>query len=105
MTARVLKPFESDARTIVAAINQYAQGRSNAGGKLTCTISASQTTVTDPNVSATSQIAVCPMTGAASTEIGSGNFFIPAVTIAGSFLVKHTNSAVANRTFSYVIQG
>lgn len=105
MTARVLKPFEKDLRQIVVAVNQYSQGRSNAGGTFTCMTGASQTTVSDQNVSAGSNIAVSPMTAAASTEIASGNFYIPAITSAGSFVVKHTNAATTGRTFSYVIQG
>ena len=110
MGAYVLSPDEKDPRRIVVAINQYAQGRSNAGGPakgiFTCQTNAATTTVANANVGTDSRIAVCPATGAASTELGSGNFFIATATIkAGSFVVTHTNSATANRTFSYVLQG
>lgn len=104
MSARVLAPDETDLRKIVVAVNQYAQGRSNAGGTFTCTIGSSTTTVTDANVGSTSQIAVCPATGVASVELGGGSFFIDTIA-AGSFVAHHTNTATANRTFRYVVQG
>lgn len=106
MTARVLSPDETDLRKHVLAINQYAQGRSNAGGTFTCTINVATTTVTDANVGTTSKIS-CEATNAVSAaERASGNFFIATATIkAGSFVVTHTNSATTGRTFQYVIQG
>jgi hypothetical protein len=106
VTALVLAPDEPDLRKHVVAINQYAQGRSNAGATFTCATGAGTTRVTDVNVSPTSSIAVCPASPAAAAEMASGSFFIDKAAIrAGSFDVSHTNAATAGRTFHYVIQG
>lgn len=106
MTALVLAPDEQDLRKHVVAINQYAQGRSNAGALFTCTPGAGTTTVKDANVGPSSFIAVCPATAAAAAELASGQFYVPKTTItAGQFVVNHSAAATPGRVFSYVIQG
>jgi hypothetical protein len=104
MTALVLQPDEQDLRKHVLAINQYAQGRSNAGSTFTCLAGSSTTTVFDANVGAGSFITTCPASAAAAAEVAT--MYIPKATIrAGSFVVQHANSPTAGRTFQYHVQG
>ena len=106
MTALVLAPDEQDLRKHVVAINQYAQGRSNAGAVFTCTPGAATTTVKDANVGASSFVAVCPASAAAAAELASGSFYIAKSDIvAGGFTVHHSSAAAPGRTFHYVVQG
>jgi hypothetical protein len=104
MTALILQPDEQDLRKHVLAINQYAQGRSNAGARFTCALGSTTTTVSDVNVGSSSVIMPCAASAAAALEWASGQFFIDRIT-AGGFLVHHTNSATANRIFTYGVQG
>lgn len=106
MTAQVLAPDEQDLRKHVVAINQYAQGRSNAGSTFTCALSAGVTVVRDVNVGASSFVVACPASPAAALEMASGQFYIAkADVIAGGFIVHHSAAATPGRTFMYVIQG
>ena len=77
-------------------------GRSNAYGSFTCTVSAASTVVSDANVGVDSVISCSPTTANAATEIAT--MYIGTVA-DGSFTVTHANSAVADRTFKYSIQG
>ena len=104
MTALVLAPDERDLRKHVLAINQYAQGRSNAGGTFTCLAGSAATTVFDANVGSGSYIPYGAASAAAAAELAT--LYIPRATIkAGSFVVQHSNSATAGRTFQYNVQG
>jgi hypothetical protein len=106
MTALVLQPDEQDLRKHVLAINQYAQGRSNAGGTFTCLVGSATTTVLDANVGSGSFISICPASASGAAEIAAGTLYIPKATIkAGSFVVQHANSSTAGRTFQYHVQG
>jgi hypothetical protein len=104
MTALVLPPDESDRRKINTAINQLAQGRSNAVGIVTLVANATVTTVAAGNCGAGSVVQLSPLTAHAAAEIGNGTIFVSAVT-NGSFTITHANNAQTDRVFGFVALG
>ncbi len=104
MTAAVPHITETDLKKIVLAIQQLGAGRSNAVGTVTLTINVATTTVTDNNCAPGSVIKWTPTTASAATEIGNGTMYLSTVANK-SFTITHANSATADRTFLYAIQG
>jgi hypothetical protein len=104
MTAMVLATDEQDLKRICAAINQLAQGRSNAVGTVTLTASAATTVTTAVNCGAGSVVLLSPKTANAAAELGAGTAYISAVANS-SFTITHANNAQADRTFGYVCLG
>jgi hypothetical protein len=107
MTAYTPGINETDLKLIITSLQQLAAGRSNATGTVTLN-TGSATTVVVPTqsgmIAVTSQPIFTPMTAAASAELSSGNMFVSSVG-KDTFTITHTNSATANRTFSWAIQG
>lgn len=103
MTISVPSINETNQKTINTAIQQLAQGRSNAVGTVTLAATGTTTTVTDTNCAVGSSPILTPTNGAAATEFGAGLWFISAVA-NGSFTIVH-NAGVAGRTFRYAILG
>ncbi len=103
MTISVPAITETDLPTINRAIQQLAQGRSNAFGIVTLASSGTTTTVTDQNCAAGSTVLMTPMNGPAATEFGAGLWFISAIA-NGSFTIVH-NAGIAGRLFRYAILG
>jgi len=104
MTALVLAPDEKDARKVATAINQLAQGRSNAVGTVTLVANAASTVVTAKNCGAGSVVLLSPLTAHAAAELGNGTIYVSAVA-NGSFTLAHANNAQTDRTFGYVAMG
>jgi hypothetical protein len=104
MSALVLAADEKDQRKINAAINNLAQGRSNAVGAVTLNMGATTTTVTARNCGAGSVVLLSPLTAHAAAEIGNGTIYVSAVA-NGSFTLTHANNAQGDRTFGYVCLG
>ena len=92
MTALVLSPEESDRRKINTAINQLAQGRSNAVGSVTLVPDAATTVVAAGNCGAGSVVLLSPLTANAAAELAGGTLYISAVA-NGSFTLTHANNA------------
>jgi hypothetical protein len=104
MSALVLPPDESDRRKINTAINQLAQGRSNAVGSVTLIANAAATTVAAGNCGAGSVVLLSPLTAHAAAELGNGTIFVSMVT-NGSFTLTHANNAQTDRSFGFVAIG
>jgi hypothetical protein len=104
MTALVLAPDEADRRKINTAINQLAQGRSNAVGTITLVAGASATTVAAGNCGAGSVVLLSPLTARAAAELGNGTLYVSTVA-NGWFTLTHANNAQADRTFGFVAVG
>src|SRR5215467_7891850 len=104
MAALVLPPDESDRRKITTAINQLAQGRSNAVGTTTLAANAATTVVAAGNCGAGSVVLLSPLTAHAAAELGNGTIFVSAVA-NGAFTLTHANNAQADRTFGFVAIG
>lgn len=97
---------EKNPVNIIRAIRDLFQGRSNAFGTFTIAINVATTTVTAHNVGPGSCISLMPVTASAATAIGAGTAYILAANVTkGQFVVTHANSATADRTFRYAIQG
>ncbi len=85
-------------RRLSNSINSLGDGRSNAVGDVTLTLSSATTLVSDPRVGTDSVVTLMPTNAAAATEA-------PYVAVtAGSFTITHANAATS-RTFRYAIQG
>jgi hypothetical protein len=104
MSALVLAPDEKDARRINTAINQLAQGRSNAVGTVTLAASAATTTVAAPNCGVGSVVLLSPLTAQAAAELGNGTIYVSTVA-NGSFILTHANNAQTDRTFGFAAIG
>ena len=104
MTALVLAPDEKDTRKVATAINQLAQGRSNAVGTVTLVANAASTVVTAKNCGAGSVVLLSPLTAHAAAELGNGTIYVSAVA-NGAFTLTHANNAQTDRTFGYVAMG
>ncbi len=104
MPAYVLSPEEKDLRRHVTAINQLAQGRSNAVGSVTLAANAGATTIKAETCGAASVVLLSPLTAHAAAEIGNGTICVSAVS-AGTFTLTHANNAQTDRVFGYVCLG
>jgi hypothetical protein len=104
MTALILPPDETDRRKINTAINQLAQGRSNAVGTATLAANAATTVIAAGNCGAGSVVLLSPLTAHAAAELGNGTVFVSAVA-NGSFTLTHANNAQTDRTFGFVAIG
>ncbi|NEU94817.1 hypothetical protein [Bradyrhizobium uaiense] len=95
---------ETDLKKIIRAVHELGSGRSNAIGTVTLAVSATSTTVLDQNCAAGSAIILMPQTSDAAAAISTT--YIPAATVQnGSFVVQHASNTLADRTFTYAIQG
>lgn len=97
-------PNETSLLRIVRGIRDLFEGRSNAGGQFTCTLSQATTTVIAPNCGADSRVFLSARHANAAAELGNGTIYVSAVS-QGSFTVTHANSATTNRTFDYELKG
>jgi len=104
MPAYVLAPEEKNQRKINTAINQLAQGRSNAVGRVTLVANAGATTVSAETCGPGSVVLLSPLTAHAAAELGNGTIFVRAVS-AGAFTLAHADSAQTDRVFGYVCLG
>lgn len=104
MTATVVQSFEKDLTKFAFAIQQLAQGRSNAVVTATLRANNTTTTVTAPNCGAGSAPLPVATTANAAAELGNGTMFISSVS-PGSFVVTHANNSQADRTFMFVCLG
>jgi hypothetical protein len=84
------------------AIRELINGRNNATGSVTLTVSATTTTVTRTNASKDAIVLLFPTTANAAGALATT--YISEVTRTG-FTITHANAATADRTFYYVMVG
>jgi hypothetical protein len=88
----------------IRSIQQLSQGRSNGVGTVTLAVSATSTTVTDPNCAAGTVPILVPTTANAAAALATT--FIPTATIAnGSFVIQHGSAISVDRIFLYAFHG
>jgi hypothetical protein len=104
MSSYVVARDEKDLKKFALAIQQLAEGRSNAAGALTLAASASSTTVVAQNCGAGSVVLLSPRTAHAAAELAAGTCYVSAVAL-GSFTLAHANNVQTDRTFGYVCLG
>lgn len=86
------------------AIQQLAQGRSNAVGSVTLTANDTTTVVAAPACGAGSRVFLFPETAAAAAVVAT-TYVLTTDVIARQFTVTHSNTAAVDKTFSYVCLG
>lgn len=88
------------------AFGQWAEQASSGGLNVVSHFylnpSATETTVSDLNVSRHSWVGFQPVTATAATESGNGTLYIESQT-NGSFVVKHSSTADVDRIFQYAV--
>jgi hypothetical protein len=99
MSVTVVAFGEKFSDRIIRAIRELACGRSNATGSFSLATAGTTTTVTAPNMGATSTVLLSPTNALAQ----SAGFYISAKAL-GQFTVTHSVNA-GSRTFDYAIQG
>lgn len=104
MTATVVARDEKDLKKFAQAINQLAQGRSNAVGSVTLTASAASTVVTAITCAVGSVVLLSPLTAHAAAELAAGGCYISSVG-EKTFTITHANNGQVDRTFGYVCLG
>lgn len=104
MSALVLAPTETSQVKINTAINQLAQGRSNAVLQVTLAASATTTVVAAVNCGEGSFPFPVPLTAHAAAELGNGTMFVSAVGNK-TFTITHANNSQTDRTFGFVCLG
>ncbi len=104
MSTYLVSRGERDLQKFAQAIQQLAQGRSNAVGAVTLAPGAGSTTVTAVTCAAGSAVFFSPRTAHAAAELAAGTMYVSAVG-NGSFTIAHANNAQTDRTFGYVCLG
>lgn len=104
MSVGIVGRDEKDLSKFAFAIQQLAEGRSNATGTVTLTANAATTTVTAPTCGADSSPLLIPTTAHAAAEFGNGTIYIGTVS-NGSFVITHANNSQTDRIFRWVALG
>ncbi len=105
-TARVISVStqDKDLSKFALAIQQLANGRSNAVGVVTLAVSATITTVSAINCAAGSCVFLFPVTADAAAALAST--YVPIATVTKQqFVISHASSALTDRTFFYLCIG
>jgi len=90
-------------RQIARVVNLAMRGQTNNGLTLTLDPGVATTTITDARISLQTAVLMMPATASAATEIGNGTLWV--VPVAGSAVVHHANSGVADRVFAVALVG
>lgn len=104
MSVGIVGRDEKDLSKFAFAIQQLAEGRSNATGTVTLTANAATTTVTAPTCGAGSAPLLIPTTAHAAAEVGNGTIYIGTIS-NGSFVITHANNSQTDRIFRWVALG
>ena len=92
----------NNAREVSQVVNNILDGKLNSTGSVTCTASATSTTVSDFRAGLTSVILLMPTTANAAAEQGNGTIFV-STRNKQSFVVTHANNTQVDRSFEYII--
>lgn len=104
MSGPILSPSEKELWKVVFVVNELLKGRSLATGDVTLTAGATSTTVSAPNCGPDSKVFLFPQTATAAAVVAST--FISSTNITpAQFIVSHSNTADADKTFGYVALG
>jgi len=89
-------------RRLALAVNRLLKGKNNAANRsFTCTINVTSTVVVDELVHFNSHVNLTATTAHAATELAT----LWITYQKGQFTVNHSNSAFADRTFTYEVCG
>jgi hypothetical protein len=104
MSATIVGTNEKDLTKFAFSLQQLAQGRSNAVGRVTLEPNETGTTVKAPNCGADSSIFLFPATANAAAVVATTRVLVGNVT-AGQFIVTHSNTADTDKTFYWAAFG
>lgn len=102
MTAFVVRREEKDLTKFAFALQQLAEGRSNATGMVTLTPSATSTTVTAINCGAGSVVLLSPTTAHAAAALATT--YISSIGM-GTFTITHASDSNSDKIFGYICLG
>ncbi len=93
-------------RLSTEVLNLAMQGKLNNGGTVTLATSSATTTITDPRIGADTEVILVPTTANAAAEVGGGTLYqtYPNVT-ENQAVLNHVNSATADRTYAFALNG
>lgn len=89
-------------RDAVTAIQQLAEGRSNASGTVTLTANDTTTTVSHPAIGSTAAIVLTPQSANAAGALATTYVSAQAT---GTYTLTHANAATLDRTFRWAATG
>jgi hypothetical protein len=99
MSVSIVQTNEKDLTKFAFALQQLAQGRSNAVGTVTLTHGTTTTTVTNQTCGSESIVLLMPKTLNAAGALATT--FVTNIG-PGTFTLNHANAATTDRTFGYI---
>ena len=102
---RILPPGGTPLRQAVEAINQLAEGRSNATGVVTLTANVTSTTYVSDTINENGQVFLFPKTANAAAALATTYASISRSAGANTVTITHANTASTDRTFAIVVIG
>jgi hypothetical protein len=102
MSVAIVQTNEKDLTKFAFALQQLAQGRSNAVGEVTLRAGQTTTTVTNQTCGPESIVLLMPKTANAAAALATT--YVTA-TAPGTFKLTHASAASTDRTFGYVNVG
>jgi hypothetical protein len=102
MSVAIVQTNEKDLTKFAFALQQLAQGRSNAVGQVTLRAGQTTTTVNNQTCGPESIVLLMPKTACAAAALATTHV---SATAPGTFTLTHTNAASSDRTFGYVNVG
>jgi hypothetical protein len=104
MSATIVGTNEKDLTKFAFSLQQLAQGRSNATGRVTLRASQVTTTVTAPACGAGSCVFLFPATANAAAVVAT-TYVLAANVTSGQFIITHASDADVDQTFYWVALG
>jgi hypothetical protein len=104
LSAPVVGTNETDLTKFAFALQQLAQGRTNASGTVTLRASQTTTTVTAPTCGVGSRVFLFPATANAAAVVATTYILASNVT-SGQFIVTHASDADVDQTFYWIALG
>src|SRR5262245_9108572 len=98
MSVAIVQTNEKDLTKFAFALQQLAQGRSNAGGEVTLRAGQTTTTVNNQTCGPESIVLLMPKTLSAAGALATT--YVSHVG-PGTFTLTHANAGTADRTFGY----
>lgn len=102
---RILPPGGTPLRQAVEAINQLAEGRSNATGAVTLTANVTSTTYVSDTINENGQVFLFPKTANAAAALATTYASISRIAGVNTVTITHANTASTDRTFAIVVLG
>lgn len=100
---KVIPQVGATERDFSQAIKELIEGRSNATGTVTLSTGTTTTLITRSTINANAGVFLFPATASAAAAVATT--YATVTPGGGSLTISHANSAVADRTFHYLVNG